>query len=96
MGDNVQIDRETRLNEDGTSQEVRVFTNPVLQSAIDSALTSVDPDKKGVILEVDMPEMGEVRGVVAARLNNHWSVGLVGEYTGRRGVSGGARVAFQW
>ncbi len=80
----------------GGVQEVRVFTDPAIQQAVDGALRAVEPGQRGVILEVDMPQWGEVKGVVAARLNDHWSVGLIGEYTGTRGVSGGARVAFQW
>lgn len=77
-------------------QEVRVFANPAVQAAIDGALKEVAPDSRGVILEVDVPEAGGVQAVVAARLNKNWSIGLVGEYHGRRKVSGGARIAFEW
>jgi hypothetical protein len=91
-----EITKEVRLNTDGSTQPVRFFTDPNVQAAINSALSGIDPGKHGVILEVDMPQLGEVKGVLAARLNDHWSIGLVGSYTGTRGISGGARVAFQW
>jgi hypothetical protein len=91
------IRSELRPGLDGSLQEVRLFTNPAVQQAIDTALNSVTPGKKGVILEVNMPETGGVKGVVAARLNDHWSIGLVGAYDGKsKTKSGGARVAFEW
>ena len=80
----------------GNPQEIRVFTNPAIQAAINHALSGVSSDKRGVVLEVDVPEAGGVKAVLAARLDDHWSIGLVGEYSGERKVSGGARVAFQW
>lgn len=80
----------------GNPQEIRVFTNPAIQAAINHALSDVTPDKRGVVLEVDIPEEGGVKAVVAARLDTHWSIGLVGAYSGERKVSAGARVAFQW
>jgi len=92
-----QIRSELRPGVGGSLQEVRLFTDPAVQHAIDSALSSVDSGKRGVILEVNMPETGGVKGVVAARLNEHWSIGLVGEYGGKsKAKSGGARVAFEW
>lgn len=92
-----RVKAEYRQIPDGSGvQEVRVFTDPAVQQAVDDALKSVPTDKRGVILEVDMPQMGEVKGVLAAKLNQHWSIGLVGDYSGARGVSGGVRVAFQW
>lgn len=92
-----QIRSELRPVVGGSLQEVRLFTDPSVQQAIDSALTAVTSGKKGVILEVNMPEAGGVKGVVAARLNEHWSIGLVGEYNGKsKAKSGGARVAFEW
>lgn len=87
---------ELRPATNGSLQEVRVFTNPAVQSAIDGALSGVDQNSRGVILEVDMPEAGGVRGVLAARLDKHWSIGLVGAYTGTRKVTAGARIAFQF
>jgi hypothetical protein len=80
----------------GNTQDVRVFTNPAIQAAINYALADVPADKRGVVLEVNVPETGGVTGVVAARLDNHWSIGLVGAYSGEHKVSAGARVAFQW
>lgn len=80
----------------GQLQEVRMFSNPAIKSAVEGALATVDPGKRGVILEVDIPETGGVKAVLAARLNEHWSIGLVGAYHGSRKVSGGARVAFEW
>lgn len=78
------------------TQEIRMFTNPAISEAVNRALATVDPGKRGVILEVDIPEAGGVKGVLAARLDEHWSIGLVGEYHGNRKISGGARVAFEW
>ncbi len=92
-----RIKSEYRPLPDGSGvQEVRVFADPAIQQAVESVLSAVPDEKNGVILEVDMPQIGEVKGVLAAKLNKHWSVGLVGDYSGRRGVSGGVRVAFQW
>lgn len=92
-----QIRSELRPGVGGSLQEVRLFSDPAVQQAIDSALNTVTPGKRGVILEVNIPEAGGVKGVVAARLNEHWSIGLVGDYNGKtKTKSGGARVAFEW
>lgn len=91
------VQAEYRTLPEGGSQKVYRFTDPAVQQAIDSALTSVPADKRGVILEVNMPETGGVQGVAAARLNGHWSIGLVGAYNGKsKAKSGGVRVAFEW
>ena len=92
-----QVRSELRTLPNGQFQEVRLFTDPAIQQSVDNALSSVDPGKKGVILEVNMPEEGGVKGVLAARLNEHWSIGLVGDYNGKvKTKSGGVRVAFEW
>jgi hypothetical protein len=81
---------------DGQLQEVRVFSNQSTQKAVADALESIPEGRRSAILAVDVPEAGGVQAVVAARLDKHWSIGLVGEYHGSRRVSGGARVAFSW
>ena len=74
-------------------REIRRFTDAAIDDAISKALS--DANKNSVSLDVDFDGEG-VRGVIAAKVGDHWSVALVGEIKRGRGPVGGARVRFEW
>lgn len=79
----------------GMSQEVRLFSDTTIQKHINDALLAVGPDKKGAVLNVRLDQDKAV-AVMAARLNNNWSMGLIVERSHAGDFSGGAQVAFEW
>jgi len=79
----------------GVLQEVRLFSDSTIQKHINDALAAVPPDKRGAILNVRLDE-NKTAAVMAARLNDNWSMGLVVERTHAGDFSGGAQVAFEW
>ena len=74
---------------------IRRFSSDSVQANIDKVLATVPEDKSGAILDVDLGPDG-VRAVVAARLDDKWSIGLVGSYSGKRAWGVGTRVRFVW
>jgi predicted LPLAT superfamily acyltransferase len=79
----------------GLTQEVRLFSDSTIQKHINDALMAVGPDKKGAVLNVRLDQDKAV-AVMAARLNNNWSMGLIVERSHAGDFSGGAQVAFEW
>ena len=74
---------------------IRRFSNIDIQKNVDAVLATIPDEKKGAILDVDMGP-GGVRAVVAARLDDHWSIGLVGSYAHANNWGLGTRVKFVW
>jgi hypothetical protein len=80
----------------GAIQRVRYFSDSAIQTAVDSALERIDSSKSGVILRGRVDSEGAA-AVLAARVNNFWSVGLIADYrrvTGELGV--GFETVFEW
>ena len=78
----------------GLTLERRIFADPVIQNHIDDALKDVDG--AGAVLDVRL-DQDKVAAVMAARLGDHWSLGLVVEREHQTGdLAGGARVVFDW
>jgi len=77
---------DSRLNEadislpGGAIQRVRYFTDAAIQNTIDETLDGIEPGRRGVILRGRVDSEG-VAAVLAARLNNHWSIGLIADYS---------------
>ena len=78
----------------GLYQERRIFSDPELQGHIDNALEGVQ-HANGAVLKVRINE-DNVAAVMAARLGDHWSMGLVVERGHTGDFSGAAQVAFDW
>jgi len=79
----------------GLTQEVRLFSDSTIAKHVADALSTISPDKKGAVLNVRVDEHKTV-AVMAARLNDNWSMGLVAERTHAGDFTGGAQVAFEW
>lgn len=79
---------------DDVSVEVRRFDDASIQAALDSALNRVPAGQRAAVADVRF-KGGDVRAVVMARLDRHWSVAVVGERVDRE-LSGGAAVRFAW
>ena len=77
----------------GMYQERRLFSDAVIQGHIDDALQSVEGE--GAVLDVRL-DNNKVAAVMAARLNNQWSIGLVVEREHTGEFSAGAKVVFDW
>jgi hypothetical protein len=77
----------------GMYQEVRRFNDAAIQEHINSALESVTGD--GAVLDVRL-DNNRVAAVMAARLNDQWSMGLVVEREHTGELSAGAKVVFDW
>ena len=83
----------TVIGQSGKSVEVRRFMSERIDKAVSDALRRAK--KKSVSLDVEFEE-GDIRGVVAAKLDDQWSVALVGERKKTGQLTGGARVVFEW
>jgi hypothetical protein len=79
----------------GLYQERRIFSDPELQGHIDDALRNVQHFRNGAVVKVRLTE-DNVAAVMAARLGEHWSMGLVVEREHTGEFSGAAQVAFDW
>jgi hypothetical protein len=77
----------------GMFVEKRLFSDTMIQSHIDEALQSVEGD--GAVLDVRLNDQ-KVAAVMAARLNDQWSIGLVVEREHTGEFSAGAKVVFDW
>lgn len=77
----------------GFSLEKRMFSDAIIQGHIDQALQSVDGN--GAVLDVRIDDQ-KVAAVMAARLGDQWSVGLVVEREHTGELSAGAKVVFDW
>ena len=74
---------------------VRRFTDQSIDHAIDRALAGIGPNTTAVTVDVDFDGEG-VRGVIAFRSKNNWSVALIGEIKRGRGPVGGVRIRKEW
>jgi len=63
----------------GAFQKVRMFKDDAIQRAIGDALGRLPQSTRGVFLKGRVDQDG-VAAVAVARLNEHWSVGVIGEY----------------
>ena len=63
----------------GAFQKVRMFKDDDIQRSITEALHRISQDKRGVFVKGRVDQDG-VAAVAVARLNGHWSVGVIGEY----------------
>ncbi len=63
----------------GAFQQVRMFKDDAIQKAISDAIERLPKDSRGVFLKGRV-DQGGVAAVAVARLNGHWSVGVIGEY----------------
>ena len=77
----------------GMYQEVRMFSDSAIQNQISEALKGVHGD--GAVLDVRL-DKDKVAAVMAARLNDQWSIGLVVERQHTGELSGAAKVVFDW
>jgi hypothetical protein len=77
----------------GYSLERRIFADSIIQKHVDDALSGVEGS--GAVLDVRLDDE-RVAAVMAARLGEHWSLGLVVERQHTGELSGGARVVFDW
>jgi len=77
----------------GVFQEKRFFSDSVIQGHVEEALRDVQGD--GAVLDVRL-DNERVAAVMAARLSDQWSMGLVVERKHTGDWAGGARVTFDW
>jgi hypothetical protein len=77
----------------GLVLEKRIFSDMAIQGQIDQALKGVEG--KGAVLDVRL-DNNRVAAVMAARLNDQWSMGLVVEREHTGDLSAGAKVVFDW
>jgi hypothetical protein len=77
----------------GLFQEKRLFSDAMIQNHIDEALKSVEGD--GAVLDVRIDNT-KVAAVLAARIHDNWTIGLMieREHTGE--FTAGAKVVFDW
>ena len=75
------------------SDGLRRFTDANVNAAVEAALAGVEG--KALVFEGDVDGDG-MRGVVALRYPNGWSIGLVGEVRPDREWSAGIRVKKVW
>jgi hypothetical protein len=83
----------------GGIQEVRRFNDLAVQMKVDEVLSGLETNS--AILEVEVEkepgsEEKEIRGVLAAKLNNYWSIAMFGEYRNREDYTGAVRVMLDW
>jgi hypothetical protein len=84
-----------KLGSGNLYEEVRFFNDAAIQKAVDDALKDVKV--KSVVLKADVDGTGELSAVLAARPNEHWTIGAVFNYDfSDKTYSGGAQVAFEW
>jgi hypothetical protein len=76
---------------------IRRFNDETIQKHIDNVLNAIPQEKHGAVLNVDFGPFG-VRGVLAARLEKGWSIGLVGAYKNKKDWGAGVRAVkvFDW
>ncbi len=84
------------VTERGRNTEIRGFLNSSIDAAIRKRLAEMEPEVHTVSLDVDFGENGGIRGVMMARINNHFSVGLIGERKAGGALSGGFRMKYEW
>lgn len=80
----------------GVTTEVRSFLNSSIDEAIKKRLAEMDPEVHTVSLDVDFGENGGVRAAMIARLNSHFTVGLIGERKASGALSGGFRITYEY
>lgn len=90
----MSIVKEMEPTAEDTAIEVRRFDDASIQRALDAALERVPAGQRAAIADVRFKD-GDVRCVVVAKLDDHWSVAVVGERVNRE-LSGGAAVRFAW
>lgn len=79
----------------GAIQRLRHFREGPIQKSLEDALGRIGRDRRGVILRGRVDQDGGA-AVLAARVNNMWSVGLVADYE-RGGDWGiGFETVFEW
>lgn len=71
-----------------------IFTPDQVQHAIDETLVGVDTGTKGALVVVATTE--GVKAAVVHRIDNHWQIGLFGEWHASDGFKAGAKVQAQW
>ena len=79
----------------GLSEEVRYFSDKAIQDQIDKALSRVDPGKKGVVLKINLDSEG-ASAVMAAKLREHWSIGVIADRAWSGDWAVGAETVFEW
>jgi len=79
----------------GDLQEIRIFNDSAIQRSVDNALRRVHPEKSGAVLKVNLDDQG-IAAVMAARLGDNWSMGLVLDRKWTGEMSAGAEVVFEW
>ena len=77
----------------GYTLERRIFSDSIIQGHIDEALQGVDG--AGAVLDVRLDDQ-KVAAVMAARLGDQWSIGLVVEREHDGDFAAGAKVVFDW
>jgi len=63
----------------GAFQKVRSFSDASIQRSIDDALGRIPKGKRGAFLKGRVDSKGTVAAVAVAKLNDHWSIGVIGE-----------------
>lgn len=79
----------------GKMTEVRIFDDASIQASVSDALRSIHPSRNGAVLKVRMKD-GGVAAVMASRLNDNWSMGLVLDKPKHGPLDVGAQVVFEW
>ena len=83
-----------RLVRDLGNSNIRRFGVDSIQRQVDNVLSALPEESHGAILDVDLGPDG-VRAVLAAKLDDRWSIGLIGEKS-RRDWGVGTRVVYTW
>jgi hypothetical protein len=78
----------------GSPVTVQRFNDAALQAQIETVLGGLK--NNSVILEVHLDNEEGLRGVAAAKLGGHWSIGLIGELDRTKRWDVGARIGFAW
>jgi hypothetical protein len=78
----------------GAPVTVQRFNDAAVQAQIESVLGGLKSNS--AIVKVHLDNEDGLRGVAAAKIGGHWSVGLVGELDRSKRWDVGAYVGFEW